>query len=213
MRSVPRDLLAPARFALVGTPSVRHTARRFSTDSGTGAVGGDGGALDAAAQAPLTAAFGSFSRCSAMPSAGRSWRAGAAGDRRRIAGRGSWRPAAWSIPGSGGVRGDLAALAPRRITLLDTSPRGPASLWPGRDRLPARKAGRRAAPVPVRAGDIQGRLGARRSGAVDRRGMPSHGDGASRRYFEEVGAASEAAMAARVRPPSGRLNPGAALSR
>ena len=32
MRSIPRDPLALARFALVGTPSVQHTARRFSTD-------------------------------------------------------------------------------------------------------------------------------------------------------------------------------------
>src|SRR5277367_6142122 len=33
MRSVPREPLALARFALVGTPSVQHVARRFTTDA------------------------------------------------------------------------------------------------------------------------------------------------------------------------------------
>ena len=38
MRSVPRDPLALARFALVGTPSVRHVTRRFATDAAPGAA-------------------------------------------------------------------------------------------------------------------------------------------------------------------------------
>ena len=39
MRSVPRDPLALARFALVGTRSARHVTRRFSTDAACALMG------------------------------------------------------------------------------------------------------------------------------------------------------------------------------
>ena len=40
MRSIPCDPLALARFALVGTPSIERTARRFSTDAARALVAG-----------------------------------------------------------------------------------------------------------------------------------------------------------------------------
>ena len=58
MRSVPRDPLALARFALVGTPSVRHTARRFSTDSARALLAGTAAHSMEPLTAPLTSAFG-----------------------------------------------------------------------------------------------------------------------------------------------------------
>ena len=57
MRSVPRDPLALARFALVGTPSVQHTARRFSTDSARALLAGTAAHSMEPLSAPLTSAF------------------------------------------------------------------------------------------------------------------------------------------------------------
>src|ERR1700728_1748908 len=57
MRSVPRDPLALARFALVGTLSVQHTARRFSTDSARALLAGTAAHYMEPLTAPLTSAF------------------------------------------------------------------------------------------------------------------------------------------------------------
>ena len=58
MRAVPRDPLALARFALVGTPSAAHVSRRFSTDAARAIVGGAAAHSMQPLTAPLTAAFG-----------------------------------------------------------------------------------------------------------------------------------------------------------
>jgi phytoene dehydrogenase-like protein len=58
MRSIPRDPLALARFALVGTPSVAHVSRRFSTDAARAILGGAAAHSMEPLTAPLTAAFG-----------------------------------------------------------------------------------------------------------------------------------------------------------
>jgi phytoene dehydrogenase-like protein len=58
MRSVPRDPLALARFALVGTPSMRYATRGFTTDAGRALLGGTAAHSMQPLTAPLTAAFG-----------------------------------------------------------------------------------------------------------------------------------------------------------
>ncbi len=58
MRSVPRDPLALARFALVGTRSVRRAARGFSTDAARALLAGASAHSMQPLTAPLTAAFG-----------------------------------------------------------------------------------------------------------------------------------------------------------
>jgi len=58
MRSVPRDPLTLARFALVGAPSVRHATRRFTTDAGRALLAGAAAHSMEPLTAPLTSAFG-----------------------------------------------------------------------------------------------------------------------------------------------------------
>ena len=58
MRSVPRDPLTLARFALVGGPSVRHATRRFTTDAGRALLAGAAAHSMEPLTAPLTSAFG-----------------------------------------------------------------------------------------------------------------------------------------------------------
>ncbi|HVT42648.1 MAG TPA: NAD(P)/FAD-dependent oxidoreductase, partial [Acidimicrobiales bacterium] len=58
MRTIPRDPLALARFALVGSPSARHVARRFTTDAGRALVAGAAAHSMEPLTAPLTGAFG-----------------------------------------------------------------------------------------------------------------------------------------------------------
>ena len=58
MRSMPGDPLALARFALVGTPSVRHATRGFSTDAARALLAGAAAHSMEPLTAPLTAAFG-----------------------------------------------------------------------------------------------------------------------------------------------------------
>ena len=58
MRSLPRDPLALARFALVGTPSASHVTRRFATDAARALIGGTAAHSMEPLTAPLTAAFG-----------------------------------------------------------------------------------------------------------------------------------------------------------
>jgi phytoene dehydrogenase-like protein len=58
MRSIPRDPLALARFAVVGVPSARHAARRFTTDAARALVAGAAAHSMEPLTAPLTAAFG-----------------------------------------------------------------------------------------------------------------------------------------------------------
>ena len=58
MRSVPRDPLTLARFALVGTPSVRHATRGFSTDAARALLAGASAHSMQPLTAPLTSAFG-----------------------------------------------------------------------------------------------------------------------------------------------------------
>jgi phytoene dehydrogenase-like protein len=57
MRSIPRDPLALARFALIGTPSVRHLSERFTTDAARALLAGAAAHSMEPLSAPLTSAF------------------------------------------------------------------------------------------------------------------------------------------------------------
>ena len=120
MRSLPGDPLTLARFALVGTPSVRHATRRFTTDAGRALLAGAAGHSMQELTAPLTSAFGLLL---AALGHGVGWPVveggsaaitkGLASEVRRLGGvihTGSWVTA-------------LADLPPARAVLLDTSPR------------------------------------------------------------------------------------------
>jgi phytoene dehydrogenase-like protein len=57
MRSIPRDPLALAHFAFVGTPSVQRTSRRFTTDAARALLAGTAAHSMEPLSAPLTSAF------------------------------------------------------------------------------------------------------------------------------------------------------------
>jgi phytoene dehydrogenase-like protein len=120
MRSMPGDPLALARFALVGTPSVRHAARGFSTDAARALLAGAAAHSMEPLTAPLTAAFGLL-----LTALGhrRGWPVveggsaaiteGLAGELRRLGG----------VVHTGRWITSLAELPAARAVLLDVSPR------------------------------------------------------------------------------------------
>ncbi len=120
MRSLPRDPLALARFALVGTPSVQRTARRFSTDAARALLAGAAAHSMEPLTAPLTSAFGLLLTALGH---GAGWPVvqggsaaitqGMAGELRRLGG----------VVHTGRRVTSLADLPPARAVLLDTSPR------------------------------------------------------------------------------------------
>ena len=120
MRSMPRDPLALARFALVGAPSARHVARRFTTDTARALVAGAAAHSMEPLTAPLTAAFGLLL---AALGHGSGWPVveggsaaitkGLAGEVRRLGG----------VVHTGHWVTSLAALPRADAVLLDTSPR------------------------------------------------------------------------------------------
>ncbi len=120
MRSLPRDPLALARFAWVGTPSVQRTARRFSTDAARALLAGAAAHAMEPLTAPLTSAFGLLLTALGH---GAGWPVvqggsaaitqGMAGELRRLGG----------VVHTGRPVTSLADLPPARAVLLDTSPR------------------------------------------------------------------------------------------
>jgi phytoene dehydrogenase-like protein len=120
MRSVPRDPLALARFALVGTPSVRRAVRGFSTDAARALLAGASAHSMQPLTAPLTAAFGLLLTALGH---GAGWPVveggsaaitqGLAGELRRHGG----------VVHTGRWITSLAELPPARAVLLDTTPR------------------------------------------------------------------------------------------
>ena len=162
MRSVPRDPLALARFALAGTPSVRHATRGFTTDAARALLAGAAAHSMQELTAPLTSAFGLLLTAlghgvgwPVVEGGSAAITSGLASELRRLGGvirTGSWVTS-------------LADLPPSRAVLLDTSPR---HSWPWRG--PVSPNGRVArGAVQARARRLQGGLGARRAGALERR--------------------------------------------
>jgi phytoene dehydrogenase-like protein len=136
MRSVPRDPLALARFARVGTPSVQHTARRFSTDSARAILAGTAAHSMEPLTAPLTSAFGLLLTALGH---GVGWPVVAGGS------AGITQGMATELRRLGGVVhtdcpvAGLDELPPARAVLLDTSPRAFVALAGARL---SRRAGR-----------------------------------------------------------------------
>ena len=156
----PRDPLALARFALVGTPSVPRTRAPLHDRRGPGPAGRRGGALDGAADGAADlglrpAAHRARPRRRLARGGGRQrgHHAGLATELRRLGG----------VVHTGRPVTSLAELPPARAVLLDTSPRAFVALAGARL---SRRAGRPWAALPARARDLQGGLGARRPGAL-----------------------------------------------
>jgi phytoene dehydrogenase-like protein len=120
MRSIPRDPLALARFAFVGTPSVQRTARRFNTDAARALLAGTAAHSMEPLTAPLTSAFGLLLTALGH---GAGWPVveggsaaiaqGLANELRRLGG----------VVHTDHPVTALAELPPARAVLLDTSPR------------------------------------------------------------------------------------------
>jgi phytoene dehydrogenase-like protein len=120
MRSLPRDPLALGRFALVGTPSVQRTARRFSTDAARALLAGTAAHSMEPLTAPLTSAFGllltALGHGAGWPVVAGGSAAitqGLVGELRRLGG----------VVHTDAPITSLAELPPARAVLLDTSPR------------------------------------------------------------------------------------------
>ena len=136
MRTMPRDPLALARFARVGTPSVQHTARRFSTDSARAILAGTAAHSMEPLTAPLTSAFGLLLTAlghgvgwPVVAGGSAAITQGLAGELRRLGG----------VVHTDSPVAALDELPPARAVLLDTSPRAFVALAGARL---SRRAGR-----------------------------------------------------------------------
>ena len=136
MRTMPRDPLALARFARVGTPSVQHTARRFSTDSARALLAGTAAHSMEPLTAPLTSAFGLLLTAlghgvgwPVVAGGSAAITQGLAGELRRLGG----------VVHTDSPVAALDELPPARAVLLDTSPRAFVALAGARL---SRRAGR-----------------------------------------------------------------------
>jgi phytoene dehydrogenase-like protein len=120
MRSLPRDPLALARFALVGTPSVQHTARRFSTDSARALLAGTAAHSMEPLSAPLTSAFGLLLTALGH---GAGWPVVAGGSAAITQGLANELRRLGGVIRTDAPVTSLDELPPARAVLLDTSPR------------------------------------------------------------------------------------------
>ncbi len=120
MRGVPRDPLALARFAFVGTPSVQHTARRFTTDAARGLLAGTAAHSMEPLTAPLTSAFGLLLTALGH---GAGWPVVAGGSAAITQGLANELRRLGGVVHTDSPIASLAELPPARAVLLDTSPR------------------------------------------------------------------------------------------
>jgi phytoene dehydrogenase-like protein len=120
MRTVPRDPLALARFALVGTPSAQHAAKRFTTDAARALVAGAAAHSMQPLTAPLTAAFGLLL---AALGHGAGWPVVEGGSAAITTGMAAELRRLGGLVHTGHWIESLDELPPARAVLLDTSPR------------------------------------------------------------------------------------------
>jgi phytoene dehydrogenase-like protein len=120
MRSIPRDPLALARFALVGTPSAQRTARRFTTDSARALLAGAAAHSMEPLTAPLTSAFGLLLTALGH---GAGWPVVAGGSAAITNGVAAEFRRLGGVVNTDHYVGSLSELPPARAVLLDTSPR------------------------------------------------------------------------------------------
>ena len=136
MRTLPRDPLALARFALVGTPSIQRTARRFTTDAARALVAGAAAHSMEPLTAPLTSAFGLLL---AALGHGAGWPVVEGGSAAITTGLASELRRLGGVIHTGQWVTSLRELPPARAILLDTSPRAFVALAGGQL---SRRAGR-----------------------------------------------------------------------
>jgi phytoene dehydrogenase-like protein len=120
MRSLPRDPLALARFALVGTPSARRLAARFRTDEARALVAGTAAHSMEPLTAPLTSAFGLLL---AALGHGVGWPVVAGGSGRIAEGLTAEITRLGGTVHTARPIASLSELPPARTVLLDISPR------------------------------------------------------------------------------------------
>ncbi len=120
MRSVPRDPLTLARFALVGTPSVRYATRGFSTDAARALLAGASAHSMQPLTAPLTSAFGLLLTALGH---GVGWPVVQGGSATIAQGTASELRRHGGVVHTGRWVTSLAELPPARAVLLDTTPR------------------------------------------------------------------------------------------
>jgi phytoene dehydrogenase-like protein len=120
MRSMPRHPFAMARFGLLGLPSARHLAARFSTEEGRALVAGPAAHSMEPLTAPLT---GSFGLLLASLGHGVGWPVVREGSAAIAAGLVTELAALGGTVVTGQMIGSLQELPPARAILLDTSPR------------------------------------------------------------------------------------------
>ena len=132
MRSVPRDPLALARFALVGTQSARSVTRHFTTDAARALIAGASAHSMQPLSAPLTAAFGLLL---AALGHGVGWPVVEGGSAAIGTGLAAELRRLGATVHTGHSVATLAELPPARAVLLDVSPRqfvalaGPELSW------------------------------------------------------------------------------------
>jgi len=120
MRSVPRDPLPLARFALVGTPSIRYATRGFSTDAARALLAGASAHSMQPLTAPLTSAFGLLLTALGH---GVGWPVVQGGSAAIAQGTASELRRHGGIVHTGRWVTSLEELPPVRAVLLDTTPR------------------------------------------------------------------------------------------
>jgi phytoene dehydrogenase-like protein len=120
MRSVPRDPMALARFALAGTPSVRRATRGFTTDAARALLAGAAAHSMQELTAPLTSAFGLLLTALGH---GVGWPVVEGGSAAITNGLASELRRLGGVVRTGSWVTSLADLPPSRAVLLDTSPR------------------------------------------------------------------------------------------
>ncbi len=176
MRDVPSHPVAAGGFALRGLPSAQHLARRFRTEEGRALVAG----AAAHSMLPLTAPLsGVFPRLFTALAHRYGWPVVEGGSARhcRRAGRRAHRRR-WTAGDRAASSSDCDELPPARAVVLDVTPR--QLLEMAGDSLPSRYR-RGPRPLPLRARRVQGRLGAARAGALERRRLSADRHRARRR--------------------------------
>jgi phytoene dehydrogenase-like protein len=120
MRGLPAHPVTLAHFAAVGTPSVRHVARRFSTDAARALLAGTAAHSMEPLTSPLTASFGLLLTALGH---GVGWPVVEGGSAAITQGLAVEVERLGGVVHTGGWVRALDDLPPARVVLLDTSPR------------------------------------------------------------------------------------------
>jgi phytoene dehydrogenase-like protein len=145
MRTIPRDPVALARFAVVGSPSIRYTTRHLTTDAARALLAGAAAHSMEPLTAPLTSAFGLL--LSALGH-GVGWPVVEGGSSAIAEGLVAQVRRSGGVVHTGHWVTSLAELPPTRAVLLDVSPRQFLELAASRLTARAARPWRRFRPGP-----------------------------------------------------------------